>query len=81
MEDVTADDPHANRATDRTDHQELSASEVIDKDQNPNDGEYGLDHAENTGGQEGSACSADTDRGEYLSQLLARVFTDIRIRF
>ena len=68
MENVTADDPHANRTTDRTDHQELPASEVVDEDQNPDDGEYGLDHAEDTGGQEGGAGSADTDRGEDLSQ-------------
>ena len=68
VENVTTDDPHANRATDGTDHQELSASKVIDENQDPDNGEDGLDHTEDTGGQEGGAGSADTDRGEDLSQ-------------
>jgi hypothetical protein len=50
---------------------------VIDEDQNPDDGEYGLDHTEDTGGQEGGAGTADTDRGEYLEESLAYLFTDI----
>lgn len=65
MENVSTDDPHADRTTNSADHQELSATEVVDEEQNPNDGEYGLDHAEDTGGQEGSAGSADTNRGEH----------------
>ena len=81
VENVTTDDPHANRATDGTDHQELSASKVIDENQDPDNGEDGLDHTEDTGGQEGGAGSADTDRGEDLSQQLALVFTIIRLHF
>lgn len=66
MENVTADDPHAHRTADGTDHQQLSASEVVDKDQDPDDGEYSLDHTEDTRGQEGGASAADTNRGENL---------------
>lgn len=81
VENVTTNDPHANRAADGTDHQELSASKVVDENQDPDNGEDGLDHTEDTGGQEGGAGSADTDRGEDLSQQLALVFTIIRLHF
>ena len=70
VENVTTDDPHANRATDGTDHQELSASEVIDEDQNPDDGEDGLDHTEDTGGQVDGILGLNAHRPEHIGAVI-----------
>ena len=62
--DVRADDPHADRATSSADHKKLGAAEVVDEIHEPDESDNSLDNTEETGGEETSVGTSDTNRLE-----------------
>ena len=47
-----------------TKHEEVSTAEVVDEEEQPNDGHQRLDDAEDASGEERGICARDTDRFE-----------------
>lgn len=58
--DVGTDDPHADGASDGTNEQQLSATELVNKEEQPDDGHEGLDDTENTS-QDVNSVRLDTE--------------------
>lgn len=59
--EVATNDPHADRTTKGTTHEKLATTKFVNEEEEPDDGEDGLDNTEDTGGKESSVGSADTD--------------------
>ena len=62
--DVAADVPHAERATDSSVHEQVAASELVNKDEEPEKCDDGLDDAENASCEKRGGGTDDTDRLE-----------------
>lgn len=62
--DVSADNPHAARASQRTNHEQVATAQLINEDEEPNEGQDSLDNTKETCGEEAGVGSLDTDRLE-----------------
>lgn len=58
--DVCADDPHTNGTTERTDQKQVTTTNVVDKIQQPHEGDHSLDYAKDTGCEQ-TVVSLDTN--------------------
>ena len=61
---VAADDPHADGAAGAADEEKVAAAQAVDEQEEPDEGETGLDDAEEAGGQEGGVGATDAERGK-----------------
>jgi len=62
--DVRSDVIEAEGTAEGTEHEEVSSTEVVDEEEEPDDGYEGLDNAEDTGSEERGICARDTNRFE-----------------
>jgi hypothetical protein len=62
--DVSTDEVHAESTATSTNHEKVSATDVIDKNENPDKGNSRLDNAKDTSGKEASVGTGDTDTSE-----------------
>jgi hypothetical protein len=58
---VGANEPHAKRATNSSNHEEKTTTKVVNENKDPDERQGSLDHAKDTGGEEASACTGDAD--------------------
>lgn len=68
--DVSSDVVHGERSTGGTDHEDGLSSESIDEVEQPDDGTQKLDETKDTGRQQGSVGSGDTDGLEYGGRVI-----------
>jgi hypothetical protein len=59
--DVCAHDPQADRTTCSTDQQQVTATDVVDQPKQPDESHYGLHHTEDSGGEQTSVGTPDTN--------------------
>lgn len=67
---VSANEPHASRASNSTNHQQHAAADLFDEEKEPNEGNDGLDDTENAGRQEGGIGTVQTDGLEYRGRIV-----------
>lgn len=60
-EEIATDDPHADRATSSTDHEEIASAKSVDEEQEPDDCNHRLHNPEQASGEECSVCTSNTD--------------------
>ena len=68
--DVRSHIPHAQTATDRTNHQEPSSSELIDEEEKIDDGSNGLDDSKQASGKQRCVCALNTNALEYRGRII-----------
>lgn len=59
--DVRTNDPQADGTANSTDQEQVTATDVINEIQQPNEGNYGLDNTEDTGGQKTSVGTSNAN--------------------
>ena len=68
--DICANPEHGNCAASRPSHENYSPAEVIDEEQDPDDGADRFDDAKHAGGQKGRAGPRDTNGSEYCRRVI-----------
>lgn len=58
---VSTNNPEADGATESSIHEKVTSTELVDKEEKPDQGEDSLDNTENTSGEERSVGASDTD--------------------
>ena len=59
--DVGTDNPQADRATGSTDQQQVTATDLVDQPKKPDESHYGFDDTEDSGGEQTSVGTLDTN--------------------